>query len=275
MGRVLLCVGSYAKNPYYIEAFCLNVFCLEELCYCLREHTYLTDRSIMEPDLTDWIRDECGCKDLADELADFIKRKSSLGVFVSTILEYTGYLSREEIQTVEALLKNNSNLTEEERAKSHADYLLENKKYEKAVTEYKTLSGLLRESNPELCGKVLHNLGVAYTRLFLFEQAAKLFDEAYQLSGAGVSRLHYLAAMRMYLAEQDYILLFADSKPDYPFFMELEKEIEQITKEWENSDRKKYLEKVKEKKRTGSSGEYYEAVDSIVNELKEEYRKGL
>lgn len=275
MGRVLLCVGNYAKNAYYIDAFCQGVYCLEELCYCLKEYTYLVDGSIMDKGLADWIREECGCPDLAGELHEFIKRGASLTVFVMTVLEYTGYLDSGEAQMVERLLKNNSNLTEEERSKSHADFLLENGKYEKAAAEYKALAGRTREENPALCAKALHNLGVVYARQFLYEQAAKMFDEAYRIGREGISRLHYLAAMRMYLQEQDYILLFADSKADYPLSMELEKELEQIHREWEEAGERRFLESVREKKRTGKSAEYYEAAEGIVNKLKEEYRKGL
>lgn len=41
MGRVLLCLGRYARNPYFVERAYVNVYSVEELCYCLIRNAYL------------------------------------------------------------------------------------------------------------------------------------------------------------------------------------------------------------------------------------------
>lgn len=273
MGRVLLCVGRYAENPFYLEAFHRQIYSLEELCYCLFEHAYLLNKEIVNKKLAVWIEEECDCSDLAKELYKFLNTGSSMEAFVLTILEYVGYSSKADIEVVRRLLKSNANLPESEKGKLYADYLLENKRYEKAIVEYKALIG--QETDSQMRGKLLHNLGVVYARLFLFDQAAKYFEEAYQLNNEEVSKLHYLAAMRMYLSEQDYILLFADKKENYFISLELEKKVELLTKQLEQEEQILRLEKIIAMKKSNQSAGYYKTIEELVYELKDEYRKEM
>ena len=60
MGRVLLCLGRYARNPYFVERAYVNVYSVEELCYCLIRNAYLVDEEIMDENLPDWLERECG-----------------------------------------------------------------------------------------------------------------------------------------------------------------------------------------------------------------------
>lgn len=64
MGRVLLCLGRYARNPYFVERAYVNVYSVEELCYCLIRNAYLVDEEIMDENLPDWLERECGLKNL-------------------------------------------------------------------------------------------------------------------------------------------------------------------------------------------------------------------
>ena len=53
--RVSVCVGDYAAVPYCIPGLELNVFSMEELCYCIKENAFLLDFSLMNDELIDWI----------------------------------------------------------------------------------------------------------------------------------------------------------------------------------------------------------------------------
>ena len=55
MSKPILCIGSYAKTPYHIEKIGRNVYCIEELCYCIVKNAFLLDEESFTRDLFDWI----------------------------------------------------------------------------------------------------------------------------------------------------------------------------------------------------------------------------
>ena len=50
-----VCVGNYALTPYCVPGIEINVYCMEELCFILKENAFLLDFSVMEDALLDWI----------------------------------------------------------------------------------------------------------------------------------------------------------------------------------------------------------------------------
>ena len=124
-----LCVGNYASCAYCFEGLNLKVYCIEELCYCLKENAFLLDRDIMSDRLVDWLRQECGLPDLAADLYTMVHKKGSLSAFVCRILEYTGFYNKTVVRDVEQTLKKGAGLNIIEKRKMRIDYLVEQKKY--------------------------------------------------------------------------------------------------------------------------------------------------
>lgn len=90
MNNVCLCVGNYAKNPFYLKFSDISLYSMEELCYYFMEKVHLLDDSIVSAELVNWIRYECGLAELADELDVYVRKHMSAAAFVSTIFERTG-----------------------------------------------------------------------------------------------------------------------------------------------------------------------------------------
>ena len=84
MNNVCLCIGNYAKNPFYIKISDISLYSVEELCYYFMERVHLLDDSIVSADLVNWIRRECGLTELADELDVYVRKRVSVAAFVST-----------------------------------------------------------------------------------------------------------------------------------------------------------------------------------------------
>ena len=207
--KASLCVGEYCETAYNIEELEIRVYCMEELCYCLKENAFLLDMSIMNDKLVDWIGEECRVRELAKQLYPMVHKQGSLSAFVLTILQYVGIYGEEELQAVAQVLKQGSGLSNLEKRKSQIDYMVEKRKYAAAIRGYdmllETWSDLEREGRELPAGKVraaiLHNKGVALTGLMLYDKAAEYFREAWQ---ADPDRSHldaYLAAKRMELTE--------------------------------------------------------------------------
>jgi tetratricopeptide (TPR) repeat protein len=79
--------------------------------------------------------------------------------------------------------------TSAERWKAKADILMDTEKYNMAITYYSNiLSKAINNELPErFYGDVYNNLGVAYARLFEYEQAAAAFRCAYRLNKSNES----------------------------------------------------------------------------------------
>ncbi len=241
MGRVILCMGKVANIPFLLKKPGIQIYSVEELCYCIREHTFLMDEETACKELADWLGEECDLSELAQQLHALLKKKAGTDSFLTTVLDYTGYYPKEEIQRLSRFLNADNERSEYERRKTIGDYLAGNGKYELAMEQYRRL--LADGGNDtEFSAKVLHNMGYVSSRLFLFEWAAELFYQAYTLSGDGESLVQYLAAKRLLLEEKEYVdFIIANHEECYEASMELERRVEQAAEAWDKSEQAKQL----------------------------------
>lgn len=272
MGRAILCIGRYATTPYRFEKICMNVWCVEEVCYLFLNNPFMIDNDVMDKRLAEWVDRECGLAELSHQLFTLLHKGNSVSVFVNTILEYTGYCSIEEQQEVSSVLRDNAGLSEYEKKKRQADYLVENKKPRMALEEYRKLLFLLPVTETELRPWVHHNMGAAYTALFSFEKAAGHFKEAFRLSGAAKSGIEYLSAMRQYMSEADYIEYIAQNPQLHDLSLQVEKLLQEAEGQFEATDENRKVTALEIYKEEGNVTAYYEEIEKICAQLKEEYR---
>ena len=95
MGELLLCNEAIAALPYYIEVVSINVYSIEELNYYIINNTYLLDDDFMSLELCTWIENHAHLPKLAMHLRTIISTNGSLSAFVTELLEYSGYCTKE------------------------------------------------------------------------------------------------------------------------------------------------------------------------------------
>lgn len=272
MGRVMLCVGKYAQTPYYLAMIQRNVYCMEELCYSMRENAFLLDQSIVNKSLAEWIDKECGLPDLAKELYAYVNKKCNASVFVTAIMEYTAYCEEEQINNTRQLLKSNANLSDLEKRKSHADYLVQNKRYILALKEYDSILEALHEETQYMLPKLYHNKATALAGLFLFKEAARWFLKAANL-GCEASAVSYLAASRLSMTEQEYIQFIAGQESAYELSLELEQCMEQLLQKWQEAEQGQAYEQLMQCRKENRMSDYYALAEEQVDQMKSAYRK--
>ena len=186
MGELLLCNQPIAKIPYYIEGISINVYSLEELCFYILNNTFLIDRDFVNEELCTWIEMQMKNPKLAIQLREIMQENCAIEQFVLPILDSCSYCTKEEKNQIVLELK----LLE--------DKLMEKEKYLSAIYEYKRLltSDDIDLENDILVGNIYHNLGTAYARLFLFEEAIKAYSKAYSLNQNKESLKECLIAYR-------------------------------------------------------------------------------
>lgn len=298
-----LCVGNYASCAYCFEGLNLKVYCIEELSYCLKENAFLLDRDIMSDRLVDWLRQDCGLPDLADELYTLVHKKGSLSAFVCKILEYTGFYDKVIVRDVEQTLKKGAGLNIIEKRKMRIDYLVEQKRYLTAVSEYDALITSWEEASgngqlqaAELKASLWHNRGTALAGLMRYAEAADSFGKAYETDGSRESLKCFLAAKRMELDDQEYVA-YAASLTEAPLMetslmetslmdasltenalpqasqlvLELEQDVERLNSRWEEEiDYLRLMERGNLREEDERS--YLEENRRVMQALKEGYR---
>lgn len=278
--RISVCVGNYAKTPYCVPGLEINVYCMEELCYCMKENAFLLDHSLLDDGMVRWIEQECGLKELAGALHPLVHKKGSLSSFAVMILEYVGFYDSGTIREVGQVLKQGAGLSSIEKRKSQVDYLVRKKKYVHALYGYDLL--LQRWEEQETSGAalpavsclaaILHNKGVAFAGLMQYDMAAEFFRLAYERDKKEEYYIDYLAAKRMRLSENEYVAFAAGSPENYQHTLKLEKKMERFSEEWEQQPEYLQLYNRRENRSGGDMKKYYEENDRLMRLLKDNYR---
>ncbi len=279
MSHIILSTGNYAETPYFFEKTYVNLYSIEELCYCLVENAELLDQEIVSEKLARWLDEQCGLPKLAHALFALVNQKGSASAYVGMILEYVGLYPAETISRTEALIKNNAGLSVYEKQKAKADYMLQNKRYAIALERYEELLLTLPEEEKELRGKVLHNMGVINARLFLFERAQEYFDKAYQVSGNTESLKQCLAARRMKSSDKEYLDYIAAHPNLHEKSLQVERMVEQAAGQFEMTEENRMLFTLRVCKEdgggAGSAVPYYDEIEKLTNALKDAYRESV
>lgn len=277
--RVSVCVGNYAKEPYRIPGLEMNVFSVEELCYCIKENAFLLDLALLDDGLLDWMERECGLGELARQLHPLVHRRGQLSEFAVAILRYVGFYDEETIEETGQALKQGAGLSGIEKRRNQIDYLVRKKKYRSALRGYDELlrnwvaqeDGEAAKPAPDLQAQIWHNKGVAYTGLMLYESAAECFRQAYGLSRDEAYCVDYLAAKRMLLSEKEYVDFAAGCTEWYPQAQELEKKYREAVEEWEKHPDYLQLNHRRDLK-SRDCQKYNEENERLVQVLKDSYR---
>ncbi len=179
MGLVCVCRYDRTKAPLFVEQAGVDLYSLEELSYFLYHNICLVDRHFFDERLVRWLREEAGCKELAERL-EHVERAVIPGFYGAapdgTVKTFSRGGSDEE------RLRGLGTLKEQERLKLRADELLDNRNEWAAMEEYRRILKMHQNSQLGLgfYGAVWNNLGVCYARQFLFREAVQCFETAYE-----------------------------------------------------------------------------------------------
>ena len=260
-----------------MEKFYVNLYSVEELCYLLVEKSELLDREVMQRELVQWLDEQCGLNQLAHTLYSVLNQNGSAVAFVGTILEYVNLYPPEVVSKTEQIIRNNEGLNPYERGKAKADYTLQNGKCFTALKQYYSLLGQIPDTDSLLRAQILHNMGVAYAKMFLFGHAADRFLEAYETDGNEESLEMYLSAFRMQCEDKDYLAYIAKHPEYHGVSLKVEGQMNRAYGQFEGTDENLMLFTLQVFKEegsniTGSDDRYYQEIEKLTSGLKEVYR---
>ena len=117
-----------------------------------------------------------------------------------------------------------------EKQKYKADNLLDNGSVKSAIMVYQDILHGERDESVEgkFYGRIYANLGAAYGRVFLYEEAAKMYESAYQICEEKFMLKAYLYACRSYMSSEQYMNLLSRSQMYQDMDAELSEEAKEI-----------------------------------------------
>ncbi len=256
-----LCQIRRAEKPYFIESIRTNIFSAEELCFYLYENVYLIDGSIVNEALCDWIRDELGLGRLYRQLYEQLNKPSGITQFILLIFREVGWLGQEQMRQMQEKLGSLEVQPEDTRAKLKADYLVKCGMYSSAVQEYQKVLDRMGPGNlgAQFYASVWNNLGCARARMFLFSDAADCFLKAWKLVHTKETMRRYVSVLPLFLSEEEYMDKLRDLGADSYLILRIQKYNAGLAEEYAD-------------KFGGQAAP--EDISAILEEMKEEYRRG-
>ncbi|OUP86583.1 hypothetical protein B5F07_00915 [Lachnoclostridium sp. An169] len=251
MGSLILCHDRHATHPYEITRIHCRIFTIEELCYYLCNNLYLIDYTIMNEQLCTWLDEELGMTDLANALRDVLRLRGSVEKFVLTILKSSRIYREPEMIRIQNVLEHLKNQKDIERQKYKGDNLLESGEVEEAILVYQAILNQEKDESVDekFYGKIYACLGAAYGRLFLYQEAARMYDRAYQICGDKALLKPYLYASYKYMSMEEYHILITKQDDYMEVNARMRQELDEIRKNLQTEPDPSLLEKWKRQHR--------------------------
>lgn len=273
MNNVCLCVGNYAKNPFYVKFLDISLYSIEELCYYFLERVHMLDDSVVSADLVRWIRNECGLGELADELEICVRKHLSVSAFVTTILEKTGMYDANTVKRVEHVLKDQSSLTMTQRYKKRAEYLYQQGRFRQALSIYSELAEHISTADTAERASMYYNMASIYAMDFAYEEAAGFYYQSYLIKPDGQTRIAYILAKKMALS--DYAFgSFKRENPEWEEdFTRADALFAAAQDKWECSREKELVAELSALKSSVQRENYHRRMGELIEQLKKDYRR--
>lgn len=190
MRESIICVGQMAGEPYRFPETGTPVYSYEELCYYLSRHMIFYLYSLPEKELLLYIREELGMEKLYRQLSRYTDPGRDQMKYFAALFREGNYFSEEEIRRILDEYRDLKNTSYALQCKWTGDELLKAGRASAAIYHYQEALRT-EEMNRSETGAVYHNMALAKSRLFRFEDAGIDFVKAYQYAGDEESLFGY------------------------------------------------------------------------------------
>lgn len=273
---IYACIGAYADVPYIPDESGLRIYSLEELAYYIKENYASLDESFMSPKLCRFVAEQLQLPGLSDELHSLLKKEGPVSEFAMLIINATGFCNRSQAGEIEAVMRENSALSEGHKRKLKGDNLLERKHYVAAIREYMlAISQLDISREAELVCNCYHNLGCSYAGMFYFEEASVFFKKAYEYSRDEDSYRHYLMALRLGVSREKYAKMVSRFGLKEDVVLELEKQIDTLVNNSRETKEYAIMHSAFDKYNKDDKEGCMRDLDLAINIFKREFREGM
>lgn len=271
MGRIVVRKQKETKNPYVIPGLNRRIYSLEELVYVYFQNLSFLDETIIDIELCDWLEKEMNFTGLAGKLKLLVLQDCGMEPFLNLIFSSIPYYREEELDEIQKVLSDWLDQIPLERKKAHMDHLLDQGNGREAMAGYLKLEREGKEE-PEILGKIYHNMGVIYAKRFDFHKAAEYFQKACQLTENKESKEMYMLSLRMSLSKADYVERIGREGLLEEQAVLLEEKILALLSQEAESRYRLMFEQLIRNRENGNQGLYQEGLNQLLREFKETWR---
>ncbi len=272
---LLLC-SKQANNPFYVENDTIGIYNLEELCYYLYNYTYMITIDFFNDELIAFCEKEIEQPALAQRIKECLAHKESLKTIILRVLESSSYYDEDEIRRFELTLSYLDSPSVMERLKVRADMMVKSGKLKAALISYSEILKNKEEiMSLQFYARVRSNIGVIYTRLFMYDKAVLYFEKAYEAEPVEEYK-DYLICSLLMLKDEDKLSEIAERYGfEYSLISEYKIAFDNVNR-IVRSDEKyaEFMERFKYKGKNDLNA-HYEIIAETLAEWKEEYRRAM
>lgn len=277
MGKIIVCNTKTAQNPYTFLNTKVAVFSYEELCYYLYNNMVLVGEEDVSARLSAWIRTELQLPELASKVDALLEKHAFAQDIMVEILVYGSYYSSEEIRGFMADCQRLRSLKSYEIEKLRGDGYLRYKHYIKAGAIYDEIICYLEKEKleNEFLGNVYHNKAVALAGNLQMDEAKDCFIRAYNLNRNEESLIEYFCVLAVTV---DTATLEKEIKKrglPASFLEDLMMEIGDSKEDVREMPIYNKVQKAVYNRLHGHIEDYDRRMDTILSELKDEFRSQL
>ena len=275
MGKLILCNGKLAEQPYYVKLTDTYLYSVEELCYYIYNNIEVITEEFFDDTLVNWIRSSLDLDERADKLHKLLEAKAGLKDYVVCALCCSDYYTETEIKQILVIMDEWGNLTPLERRKKKADNFIKYRQYTMAVMEYEMIL-----NSPEAVsldsihyGNLIHNQAVARIYTIGLAAAAEGFKQAYERNHNKESLNQYIYTLIMSKQDEKLKQEILNYGISEVYLEQLKSELERYNQEAEASGGYEVIEKLLEHKESGQIVPFYQMAEDLINEWTQEFRR--
>ena len=276
MSGLILC-GKQAAEPLYIENAGINIYSIEELAYYLYNNVFMVEREFFDDKLLNFLSIQLNMKGLAGKVKHLVDKRGTFPELMLLVIKAAEYYSREELDELDDMLRLIGTKSITERLKVRADIYIKANKPAKAVKLYKEILSMQREKGitDSFYAKIYNNIGSIYAKKMEYSQAKEYYKKAYELYPATEIIKNIVSLDFMWKSDKQLI----EDTVKYGITDEM---VEVIAADV-NKCKDNILESEEYKSMCDmlvydgkcNLEDYYEGIQNIIDEWKEEYREEM
>ena len=273
MGKVIVCSGKLADNPYVIKEVGKKLYSIEEICYYVGTNVYSIDLSFFSPELISFIKDELKLPVVANKLKSLVSGNYMLNDVITALFCSCDLYSKEEILKIIGLVKSLAEMPAWERNAYIGYKKLSEGKYLLALKYFR---GTLKEESlvANDYGVVLRAMGICHIYVSSFKEAADCFYKAYKYTQDNKVLILALLALKLGNPDKEFNERASEFTKDESIIVEAEKIWKEAEKNALSGLNAGNINHMFEKLKTDKVTEGYKEIEVKLQQFKAEYREG-
>lgn len=273
MGKVIVCSGKLADNPYVIKEVGKKLYSIEEICYYVGTNVYSIDLSFFSPELISFIKDELKLPVVANKLKSLVSGNYMLNDVITALFCSCDLYSKEEILKIIGLVKSLAEMPAWERNAYIGYKKLSEGKYLLALKYFR---GTLKEESlvANDYGVVLRAMGICHIYVSSFKEAADCFYKAYKYTQDKKVLMLALLALKLGNPDKEFNERASEFTKDESIIVEAEKIWKEAEKNALSGLNAGNINHMFEKLKTDKVTEGYKEIEVKLQQFKAEYREG-